>query len=57
VAKRFDDLIEISPKRANSKEPKETGRHRIYVVSQTNCDKAEADFIAELAGKLLNDRR
>lgn len=56
VAKRLDDLIEISPKRSNGKEAKESGRHRIYVVSQTNCDRSEADFIAELAGKLLNDR-
>ncbi len=32
----------------------ERGVHEILVVSQTNCDRDEANFLAEESGKLLN---
>jgi DNA-binding transcriptional LysR family regulator len=56
VAKRFDDLIEISPNKSGIKFLKETGKHRIFVVSQPNCDRAETDFIADEAKRLLANR-
>lgn len=53
VAKRLDDLLELAPGGSTVKAPKETGQHKIYVVSQTNCDREEADFVAEEAKRLL----
>jgi len=53
VAKRFDDLLEIAPRGSAAKAPKETGRHKILVVSHANCDRAEADFVATEAQRLL----
>ncbi|RYZ86907.1 MAG: LysR family transcriptional regulator [Proteobacteria bacterium] len=49
VAKRNDDLEELRPKTQN----KETGRHKIYIVSKSNCDQEETDFLAEEAKRLL----
>lgn len=56
VARRIDDLLELTPSGTVSKGPKETGRHKILVVSQTNCDREEADFVAEEARRLLVER-
>ncbi len=56
VAKRLDDLLELAPSVSTPKTPKETGRHKIYIVSQTNCDREEADFVAEEAKRLLGER-
>jgi DNA-binding transcriptional LysR family regulator len=53
IAKRHDDLIELSASPANSKTIKEVGKHKILIVSQTNCDKEEADFVADEASRLL----
>lgn len=55
VAKRLDDLLELTPSGSTAKSPKETGRHKIYIVSQTNCDREEADFIADEAKRLLGE--
>jgi DNA-binding transcriptional LysR family regulator len=49
VALRYNDLVEIS----NSKKNKESGQHRLLVVSQSSCDKQETDFIADEARRLL----
>lgn len=51
VAKRNDDLIELSPPKG--KLLKETGAHGIFVVSQINCDHEEVHFIAEEAQRIL----
>ncbi len=52
VAMRDDSLIEIFP---GDKKPKEKlGHHRMLVVSQINCDRAEADYIATESQSLLN---
>ncbi len=53
VARRFDDLTELTSKGLSGKSQRETGRHRIFVVSQTNCDRQETDFVAEEAMRLL----
>jgi len=46
------DLVELPiPK---TKSSRETGRHRICVVSQANCDAEETDFLAEEARRLLS---
>lgn len=52
VAKRSDDLIELIPPKAF----KETGRHKILVVSQQNCDREETDFLAEESKRCLSSR-
>jgi DNA-binding transcriptional LysR family regulator len=52
VATRAADLIELIPPKAF----KDTGEHRLLVVSQKNCDKAETDFLAEESSRLLNKR-
>ncbi|CAN5623317.1 hypothetical protein BH10BDE1_BH10BDE1_09490 [soil metagenome] len=49
VAQRSSDLFEITPSGLG----KDQGVHRIYVVSQTNCDREEADFLAAEAQRLL----
>lgn len=51
IALRTDDLLEISPSKA--KAFKELGTHKICVVSQTNCDPEEANFIATEARRFL----
>lgn len=51
VAKRQDDLLEIFP---NGSKNLETGKHRLLVVSQANCDIEEVDFLAEETRRLLN---
>lgn len=56
VAKRLDDLLELTLSGPTAKSPKETGRHKICIVSQTNCDREEADFIADEAKRLLGER-
>jgi DNA-binding transcriptional LysR family regulator len=53
VAKRSDDLIELKVGGATEKSSKETGRHKILIVSQRNCDRQEVDFLAEEATHLL----
>lgn len=55
VAKRLDDLIEITPTFAHGKIIKETGRHKIFLVSQFNCINQEIDFMANETGKILGD--
>lgn len=49
VAMRSNDLIEITP----AGEKKNDGSHKIFVISQLNCDEAEADFLAQEARRLL----
>jgi DNA-binding transcriptional LysR family regulator len=53
VAKRHDDLLELVPSGSSSEARKEIGRHKILFVSQHNCDRVEADFIASEAKRLL----
>ena len=57
VAGRSDDLIELTPSRTGSKLAKgkteDIGQHGIFVVSPRNCDRAEADFLAEEASRLM----
>ncbi len=53
VATRNDDLVEILPQR----KMKETGEHKLIVVSQLSCDREETDFIAEETQKLLKNRQ
>lgn len=50
VAMRNNDLLEVTPP------GKDDGRHRIYVVSQPNCDTEEANFLASEARALLATR-
>ena len=56
VARRFDDLIEITPHRPGTRSVKESGQHRILVVSQTSCDREETDFVSDEAKRLLGER-
>lgn len=51
VATRNNDLVELTPPR--SKAFKETGRHKICMVSLANCDIKETDFLAEQAHLIL----
>lgn len=51
VALRSNDLLEIVPAKANAFQ--EVGRHKICVVSQSNCDPEETDFLAAEASRLL----
>lgn len=50
VAERDDALLEISPGGRPFRDP---GSHRICVISQSNCDPAETDFLAEEASRFL----
>lgn len=52
VAMRSAELIEITPKG----DPRSAGLHRIFVVSQANCDEDEAKFLAEEARQILDGR-
>lgn len=56
VANRHADLIEISRSTTSSKEKSEQGEHRILIVSQ-NCDREEADFLAEESHRILDLRK
>lgn len=49
VALRNSDLVEVTPPGFGP----ERGEHGIYVVSQLNCDREEADFMAAEAGRLM----
>lgn len=49
VATRHSDLLEVTPPGPD----KENGRHGIFVVSQSNCDVEEAQFLAQESKKLL----
>lgn len=49
VASRSDDLIEITPEGTE----KDSGTHGIFVVSQMNCDREEADFLAQESKRIL----
>ena len=51
VAIRSDDLTELVP----PEDFKDRGEHRLFVVSQQSCDKAETDFLAEQSSILLNN--
>lgn len=55
VAARGNDLTEVFHPKV--KAMKETGKHRICVVSQTSCDPEETDFLASQARKHLVIRR
>ncbi|MBN8540919.1 MAG: LysR family transcriptional regulator [Deltaproteobacteria bacterium] len=44
VARRNDDLVEITPHNL-----RDTGRHRLLIVSQASCDRQETDFVANEA--------
>ncbi len=48
VAKRIGNLREITPANCRG-----MGQHQIYVVSQPNCDREEADFLAYEARRLF----
>lgn len=50
VARRTDDLLEIRPSKGRLKE---IGKHKICIVSQSNCDPEETDFLAVEAGRFL----
>ncbi|MGE3386043.1 MAG: LysR family transcriptional regulator [Bdellovibrionales bacterium] len=56
VATRQDDLVELLPKSSSEKAPKEIGLHRIYIISQANCDREETDFVAQESRRLLERR-
>jgi DNA-binding transcriptional LysR family regulator len=49
VAARGGDLLEITPE-GNEKD---SGLHQIFVVSPSNCDRGEADFLAYECTRLL----
>lgn len=49
VAMRSDDLFEITP----PGDAKNSGTHNIFVVSQPNCDRVEADFLAQETRRLI----
>lgn len=49
VAMRGNDLKEITP----SGDSKNSGSHKIFVVSQVGCDREEADFLAQEVKRLL----
>lgn len=52
VAYRSDDLVEIFPE---NKQPKvRLGMHKILLVSPSNCDPEEADFLAAETSALLS---
>lgn len=51
VARRAEDLRELVFK--SSTNNKSDGSHRILVVSQQSCDRAETDFVAEEAARFL----
>jgi DNA-binding transcriptional LysR family regulator len=51
VAHRNDDLVEVFP---SGSRLKENGLHKILIVSQVNCDREEADFLAAESSILLN---
>jgi DNA-binding transcriptional LysR family regulator len=53
VAMRNGDLMEIYPPK--TKTFKESGRHKICVVSQSNCDPEETDFLAAEASRFLQN--
>lgn len=50
VAMRGNDLVEITPEGT----AKDAGIHKIFVVSQANCDREEADFLADETKRLLS---
>ncbi|MBC7740565.1 MAG: LysR family transcriptional regulator [Bdellovibrionaceae bacterium] len=50
VAMRTDDLVELIP----PKSFKHTGRHSLFLISQSNCDRDEIDFLAEETSRLLH---
>lgn len=54
VAMRSNDLLQITP--ANGKQLKETGEHKIFAVSLSNCDPNETDFLADEVARLLTPR-
>lgn len=49
VAMRSDDLIEITP----AADARSRGTHKIFVVSQPNCDMEEANFLAQEVRRLM----
>lgn len=51
VAMRSDDLCEVTPPRGKLRI--ESGKHRICLVSQSNCDPEESDFLADEASRLF----
>jgi DNA-binding transcriptional LysR family regulator len=53
VAKRVDDLQELTPSGSSSKSLNDSGQHKIFVVSQTSCDRVETDFVAEETRRIL----
>lgn len=52
VAQRTDGLLEVTPATIDKK----IGAHRIFVVSQPNCDPEEANFLAAESKRLLKHR-
>lgn len=50
VAMRSGDLVEITPEGT----AKDSGAHKILVVTQAGCDEEEADFLARESRRLLN---
>lgn len=56
VAKRSDDLIELTPDGLKNKSSKDMGSHKIFIISQLSCDRQETDFIAKEAHRLLSAR-
>ena len=50
VALRHDDLIELIPPKAF----KHNGEHRLLLISQSNCDPEETEFLAEETSRLLH---
>lgn len=53
VAMRHRDLLELQPPKGLSL--KETGQHRLCMVSPSNCDPEETDFLASEARRFLQD--
>lgn len=51
VAARLGDLVEITPKECLGQSV--SGTHKILLVSPSNCDREEADFLAASLQKLL----
>jgi DNA-binding transcriptional LysR family regulator len=51
VANRQNDLVEIFPE---GKTNKETGEHRLLMISLASCDPGEVDFLSSETRRLLN---
>lgn len=50
VGRRHSDLVEVPAPKGRSSE---MGEHKICLISERQCDPAEAEFLAEVLGKII----